>query len=55
MPWFRFTGDFDFKPQPSVTIAFKAGDKKLVTLACADAAKAAGKGEKVKKHADEQS
>lgn len=49
MPWVRFTADFDWKPQPAVTIAYRAGDEKLVTTACAAAAKAAGKGEKVAK------
>lgn len=43
MPHVRFTADFDFKPKPSVTVAFKAGDQKLVTTPCADAAVAAGK------------
>ena len=39
----RFTGDFDWKPSPQVTLAFRAGQEHSVTRACATAAKAAGK------------
>ncbi len=39
----RFTADFDFKPVPAVTLAFKAGDEKTVTTPCGEAAIAAGK------------
>lgn len=54
MPKVRFTEDFDFKPMPSVTLAFKAGDQKMVTTACAEAAIAKGKAVAVKKRkADE--
>ncbi len=49
MPWVRFSQPFDWKPKPSVTIAFRAGDEKLVTTPCAHAAVAAGKGVVVKK------
>lgn len=49
MPWVRFTSDFDFKPKPQVTQAYKDGAVKLVTTACANAAIAAGKGEKAQK------
>lgn len=43
--WMRFLADYDWKPRPPVTIAFKAGDVKNVTRACAAAASAAGKAE----------
>lgn len=43
MPWIRFTADFDWRPIPQKTIAYKAGMHKLVTTRCADAAIAAGK------------
>jgi len=49
MPWVRFTSSFDFKPKPSVTLAYHAGDVKLVTTACAAAALANGKAEKASK------
>ncbi len=41
--WMRFLADYDWKPRPPVTIAFKAGDVKNVTRACAAAAATAGK------------
>ncbi len=43
MPWVRFIKDFDFKPKPQVTIAYRAGTSRLVTTPCAAAARAAGK------------
>lgn len=43
MPWIRFTSDFDFRPRPQVTIAYKAGMHLLVTTACADLAVAKGR------------
>jgi hypothetical protein len=43
MPRVTFTDDFDFKPKPQVTIAYKAGWSGLVTTPCADQAVAAGK------------
>lgn len=43
MPWLRFTADFDDKPTRQVTVAFRAGDVKFVTKACAERATAAGK------------
>jgi hypothetical protein len=49
MPWVRFLAGFDFKPKPAVTIAYRPGDVKLVTTACARAALAAGKAEKTTK------
>jgi hypothetical protein len=49
MPWVRFTSSFDFKPKPTVTLAYHAGDVKLVTTACATAALRAGKAEKAAK------
>lgn len=43
MPWLLFTADFDHKPRPGVTIAYRAGQHLLVTTACAERAVAAGK------------
>jgi hypothetical protein len=43
--WMRFLADYDWKPRPPVTIAFRAGDVKNVTRACAAAAIAAGRAE----------
>jgi hypothetical protein len=45
MAWVRFLADFDFKPKPPVTLAFKAGVVRNVTRACAAAAIAAGRAE----------
>ena len=42
MPWLRFTANFDWKPKPQVTIAFKAGQEKNVPTPCAEAALAKG-------------
>lgn len=39
----RFTADFDWKPTPQTTIAYRAGDEKVVTKECADMAIAKGK------------
>lgn len=47
MPWVRFTADFDFKPKPQVTLAFRAGQEKNVTTPCAEAAIAKGKAVKL--------
>ncbi|MGZ2403878.1 hypothetical protein ACVIKO_001138 [Rhizobium ruizarguesonis] len=41
--WLRFSVDWDWKPRPQVTIAFKAGGVHNVTRACAEAAIAASK------------
>jgi hypothetical protein len=49
MPWVRFTGDFDFKPKASVTLAYRSGEVKMVTTACARKAISRGKAEKVSK------
>lgn len=49
MPWVRFTADFDFKPKPQVTIAYLAGQVRLVSQACAEAAKARKKAVTAKK------
>jgi hypothetical protein len=38
-----FTADFDYKPTPSVTIAYKAGMEMTVKRECADRAVAAKK------------
>lgn len=43
MPWVRFLEEFDWKPKPAVTVAFRAGTVKLVTRACAEKALTAGK------------
>ena len=43
MPRIRFTADYDWKPLPSVTVAYSAGWSGVVTRACAEAARAAGK------------
>lgn len=39
----RFTDDFDYKPTPTSTIAYKAGMELTVRRECADQAVAAGK------------
>jgi len=49
MVWVKFTGDFRFKPRPTVTQFFPKGLVMNVTTPCADAAKAAGKAEDVEK------
>lgn len=54
MPWVRFDQAFDWKPRPSVTQAYYAGDVKLVTTACANAAEAKGKGKRTKKPESER-
>lgn len=54
MPWLKFSGDFDWKPQPNITIGYLTGQVKLVTTACADAAEKAGKGNRVKKPESER-
>ena len=43
MPWVRFVADMDWKPVPAVTQAYRAGEVKLVTTPCAEAAIAKGK------------
>lgn len=47
MPWVRFVRDFDWWPQPRVTIAYKAGSVVLVTRRCAERAVAAGRAVRV--------
>lgn len=49
MPWVRFTADFDWKPIPAVTIAYKADMVRLVTRACASKAAELGKAEKAER------
>lgn len=44
----KFTADFDYRPTPSVTIAYLAGMEQTVKRECADQAIAAGKAEEVK-------
>lgn len=49
--WFRFERDFDFSPSARngrVTIAYKAGMVMNVTRECAEAARRAGAGSRVK-------
>lgn len=43
----RFLADYDYKPRPQVTIAYKAGKVEFVHLECAEKAVAAGKAEYV--------
>lgn len=38
----HFIRDFDYKPKPSVTIAYRKGEKVLVRLECAEQAIARG-------------
>ena len=47
MPVVRFLRDFDWKPVPGHTIAYKAGAKHLVTTRCAERAIAKGYAEKI--------
>jgi hypothetical protein len=47
--WIRFTADFDFKPKPQSTIAYRTGEERNVTRECADKALAAGKAVKIKR------
>ena len=51
MPWVEFTANFDYPIPPAnrAWIAFKAGDRLLVTTAQADAAVAAGAAKRVPK------
>jgi len=44
MPRVRFLEDFDYKPAPQVTIAYKVGTERTVKRECADRAVALGKG-----------
>lgn len=44
MPWVRFTSDFDWKPAPQITVAYRAGTVMFVRRICAEAAVAAGVG-----------
>lgn len=48
MPWVHFTADFDWKPKPQVTIAYREGQRFLVTTPCANAALAKGVAVKLK-------
>lgn len=43
MPWVRFVADMDWKPKPSVTIAYAAGSVLNVPSPAAAAAVARGK------------
>ncbi len=42
-----FLSDFDYKPRPQITMAYKAGETRLVHIACAVLAVARGKAEYV--------
>lgn len=44
----RFTHDFDYRPTPLSTIAYKAGMELTVRRECADQAVAEGKAKEVK-------
>nr|WP_278377191.1 hypothetical protein [Brucella anthropi] len=48
MPWVYFTADFDWKPNPQVTVAYREGQRLLVTTPCANAALAMSVAEKLK-------
>lgn len=48
MPWIMFSEDFDWKPLPQVTIAYKAGWSGLVTTPCANCAISANKAFRLK-------
>ncbi|GAA5627449.1 hypothetical protein Brsp05_02738 [Brucella sp. NBRC 12953] len=48
MPHVRFSEDFDWKPLPQVTIAYKAGWSGLVTTLCANSAVQANKALRLK-------
>lgn len=48
MPWVRFSEDFDWKPLPQVTIAYRAGWSGLVTTPCANSAVQANKAIRLK-------
>lgn len=39
----RFTADYDFKPSPNVTQAYRAGQEAVVTTPCAEKAIALGR------------
>lgn len=41
----RFLADFDYKPTPRVTIAYRAGDVRLVKRDCGERAMALGRAE----------
>lgn len=43
MAWVKFSGDYDYRAKPSVTIAYKSGHSYNVTSTCATLAVAAGK------------
>ena len=49
----RFTGDFDYKPTPQSTTAYKAGWSGTVKRDCHDKAIAAGKAVSLEKRSDE--
>lgn len=48
MPWIRFSGDFNHRVTPAVTVAYKAGWSGLVTTPYAAAAIASGKASRLK-------
>ncbi|EHK56821.1 hypothetical protein [Allomesorhizobium alhagi] len=49
MPWVRFTADFDWKPRPQVTIAYRMGQEVNVTTLCAARAVSASMAVRIKK------
>jgi len=52
MPRVHFIEDFDFRPKPGVTTAYKAGWTGMVTTPCAEQAVAAKKAKRVAKKAE---
>ncbi len=51
MPVVRFLRNFDWKPLPTVTIAYREGAKHLVTTRCAERAILKGAAEKIERPA----
>lgn len=49
--WVRFLADYDWKPKPAVTIAYRAGSVVNVTRLCAAQAIEASKAEKTQRPA----
>lgn len=50
----RFRQDFDYRPTPQVTIAYKEGWEGTVKRECAEQAVAAGKADLMRKDAEAQ-
>jgi hypothetical protein len=54
MPWVKFSKNFNWSPNPSITYAYKADMVLLVTTECANAAIENGAAEKIKKPGSER-